>query len=119
MKKSILTIGLMMSMALVANAQGAPTFSAAEQKKIQQILGSDYEAVFSSKGELAIATKASVGQVKALPGGGFTNTKPSAASNVLIHKGYVLATSEEALKSMRSKLGAERMKQLEAVIAKK
>lgn len=119
MKKNILTIGLMMSMAFMANAQGAPTFSAAEQKKIQQILGSDFEAVFSPKGELVIATKSSVGQVKTLPGGGFTTGKPSAASNILIHKGWIAATSEEALKSMRSKLGAERMKQLEAVIAKK
>lgn len=99
----------------LANAQTAPTFTKEQQAKISQILGDAYIPVFTPKGELSIATKASVGHVRAL-GGGFSKSPGSVANNILIHSGWVLATSKQVLEAMRSKLGPERFKQLEAIV---
>lgn len=95
----------------------APTFSRSEQAEIKKILGRDYVPVFSEKGELSIATQRSVKHVRAL-GGGFAKNPGSVASNILIHSGWVLATSKDVLEAMRSKLGAQRFQQLEAIVSK-
>ncbi len=94
----------------------APTFSKSEQAEIAKILGKDFIPVFSQNGELSIATQKSVRHVKAL-GGGFSKNPGSVAANILIHKGWVLATSKDVLEAMRSKLGAQRFQQLEAIVA--
>jgi|GEM_PF-3758780 len=95
----------------------APTFSKSEQAEIKKILGRDYVPVFSERGELSIATPSSVKHVRAL-GGGFSKNPGSVASNILIHSGWVLATSKDVLDAMRSKLGAQRFRQLEAIVSK-
>lgn len=102
---------------LAAPEKGA-TFSAANQTKIKNILGKDYTPVFNAKGELLVTSKTSVSRVKALPGGGFSNVSglASAEKNELIHKGWILRSSKQALESMKTKLGKERFKQLEAVL---
>lgn len=95
----------------------APNFSKTEQASIKKLLGKEYIAVFNERGELSIATPKSVKHVRAL-GGGFAKHPGSVASNILIHSGWVLATSKDVLDAMRSKLGAQRFKQLEAIVSK-
>ncbi len=95
----------------------APTFSRSEQAEIKKILGRDFVPVFSANGELSIATPKSVKHVRAL-GGGFAKNPGSVASNILIHSGWVLATSKDVLEAMKSKLGAQRFQQLEAIVSK-
>lgn len=95
----------------------APTFSKNEQAEIKKILGKDYIPVFNEKGELSIATARSVKHVRAL-GGGFSKGTGSVANNILIHSGWVLATSKNVLDAMRSKLGAQRFQQLESIVSK-
>ena len=125
MKSFLLVFSLMFGFSALTHAQdtraaAAAPFTKVQQAEIKKVLGDDFVAVFSSKGELAIATKASVGKVRALPGGGFSkNVGGSAANNILIHSGWVLATSDEIMQSMKSKLGKERFAQLEAIVAKR
>ncbi|WP_257668144.1 hypothetical protein [Parapedobacter tibetensis] len=102
---------------LKAAETDAPTFSRSEQAQIAKILGRDFVPVFNEKGELSIATQQSVRHVKAL-GGGFSKNPGSVASNILIHKGWVLATSKDVLEAMKSQLGAQRFQQLEAIVSK-
>ena len=135
MKTTVLLTSLMAAITLSVNAQVrtteqvnkniemkqvraiAPTFSKTEQAQLKKILGKDYIPVFNEKGELSIATARSVKHVRAL-GGGFSKNPGSVASNILIHSGWVLATSKNVLDAMKSKLGAQRFKQLEAIVSK-
>lgn len=117
MKHLFLLAAFSFSMGFVCKGQDAPTFTKTQQSEIKRILGKEYVPVFSSKGELAIATKESVSSVKPLAGGGFSSLKASAAKNVFIHKGWIYKSSyQAALNDMKSKLGEERFKQLEAVL---
>ncbi|GEM_PF-2255605 len=121
MKKLIFVLAFFCAMSSIvtihAQTKRAPTFSKTEKAQIKQLLkGSEYAPVFSNKGELAIATKKSIKNVKPLRTGGFSKVNPSVANNILVHSGYVLATSKELLNSMKSKLGKERFQQLETIL---
>jgi hypothetical protein len=124
MKNFLLVLSFMFGFSALSNAQetivAATTFTKAQQAEIKKVLGSDFVPVFSSKGELAIATTASVSKVKALAGGGFQKgVNGNAANNILIHSGWVLATSDEIMQAMKSKLGKQRFAQLEAIVGKR
>jgi hypothetical protein len=117
MRKFLLIVMCVCAFAVVASAQ--TVFSADEQAEIKKVLGTDFTPVFSSTGELAITTKTAMRKVKMMPGGGFSKLPPgSKANNILIHSGWIAATSLEALKAMKSKLGQERFEQLEAIVGK-
>ncbi|GAB3948724.1 hypothetical protein GCM10028805_23810 [Spirosoma harenae] len=116
MKKSLLLVGLLTALCTTLHAQSAPTFTKDQQSQIKKILGSAYTPIFSSNGELSIATKTSVSHVRAL-GGGISKSPGSVANNILVHGGWVLATSKKVLDAMKSKLGGERFSQLEAIVS--
>lgn len=115
MKFSILTLAFLVATTSILKAQKAPSFSKEQQTKIKDLLGSDYVPIFSPKGELAIATPSGVSHVHTLTNGGFRKPASSMSFNILIHKGWVLA-STLAAQDMKAKLGVERYNQLVAIL---
>jgi hypothetical protein len=98
-----------------------PTFSLAEQVAIKKILGTDYIPIFSTKGELAIATKSSINKVKVLANGGFSKLPIQNSTNIIIPD-YAQANryigSLEIMDALQSKLGKERFQQLSSILSK-
>lgn len=119
MKIRTLICLLFVSLSFKGFSQSGPGFTAEQQAQITKILGKEYSPVFSSKGELVIAKGTSINTVKALPGGGFSNLSKAAsvAKNELIHKGWILRSSKEALESLKTQLGKQRFTQLEKILS--
>lgn len=119
MKKSIFLSFFLSFVCLVAKAQQEVKFSKAEQAEIQKILGKDFTAVLGEKGQLAIVAPKSVSAIKSTPRGGFSGLPTNAANATFAayEKAWVYRQSDK--NALMAKLGQERFKQLETVMARK
>lgn len=120
MKKSIFALLIVACTATIASAQEKKvSFTKADQAEIQKILGKDFTAVLGEQGQLAVVTPKSVAGIKSTAKGGFSKLPANAANAVFAAYEKAWIYRQSSLEMLQSKLGVERVKQLEAVMAKK
>lgn len=120
MKKSIFALLVVALSATLCSAQEKKvSFTKSDQAEIQKILGKDFTAVLGDQGQLAIVAPKSVSGIKSTARGGFTKLPGSAANATLAAYEKAWVYKQSSLSMFESKLGAERVKQLESVMAKK
>jgi hypothetical protein len=120
MKKLIFSIALLLGLQCTLLAQDKKVvFSKDEQMQIQKVLGKDFTAVLGDKGQLAIVSPKSVADIKSTAKGGFSKLPANAANAVFAayEKGWVYRQS--SLEILKSKLGEERLTQLEGIMKAK
>jgi len=103
---------------LAFSQKSEPIFTKGEQSQITGILkGSGISAVFNKTGNLRITPTSQLQNVSVLPNGAFKVSNPS-ASWALIKAHWVLV-AEGAVRDFKSKLGQEKLKQLEKIVVTK